>query len=93
MTGLTVSRWAVASAGAAAVHVLAGPYTDAAVAVTAVYRLPAELARGKMLVDLVTRPPAGTIVVVEKAPGGPGMWVRVGDGLQFLPRPEVWRGR
>ena len=91
MTGLTASRWVVASAGAAAVHVLARPYTAAAVAVTAVYRLPAELARRKALVDLVTHAPAGA--VMEKGPCGPAMRVRVGDGLQVRPRPEVWRGR
>jgi hypothetical protein len=93
MTGLTVGRWAVASAGAAAVQVLTWPYTAAVLAVTAVYRLLAERARRKTLVDLVSHAPAGTIVVMEKGPGGLAMWVRVGDGLQFPPRPEVWRGR
>jgi hypothetical protein len=92
MTGLTAHRWAVASAGAAAVHVLAWPYTAAVLAVTAVYRLLAERARRKTLVDLVSSAPAGTIVVMEKGPGGPAMWVRVGDGPRF-PRPEVRRGR
>ena len=93
MTGLTAGRGAVASAGAAAVHVLAWPYTAVVLAVTAVYRLLAERARRKTLVDLVSHAPAGTIVVMEKGPGGPAMWVRVGDGPQFPPRPEVWRGR
>jgi hypothetical protein len=93
MTGLTVGRWAVASAGAAAVHILAWPYTAAVLAATAVYRLLAERARRKTLVDLVSRAPAGTIVVMEKGPGGPAMWVRVGDGPQFPPRAEVWRGQ
>jgi hypothetical protein len=89
MTGLTAGRWAVAGAGAAAAHVLAWPYTAAILAVTAIYRLLAERARRKTLVDLVSRAPAGTIVVMEKGPGGPAMWVRVGDGLQFPPRAEV----
>jgi hypothetical protein len=93
MTGLTAGRWAVTSAGAAAVHVLAWQYTAAILAVTAAYRLLAERARRKTLVDLVSRAPAGTIVVMEKGPGGPAMWVRVGDRLQFPPRTEVWRGR
>jgi hypothetical protein len=93
MTGLTAGRWAVASAGATAVHVLAWPYTAAILAVTAVYRLLAERARRKTLVDLVSRAPTGTIVIVERGPGGPAMWVRVGDGLQFRPPAEVWRGR
>jgi hypothetical protein len=92
MTGLTAARWAVASAGAVTVHVLAWPYTAAVLAVTAVYRLLAERSRRKTLVEVVTRAPAGTIVVMEKGPGGPAMWVRVGDGLQVPPRPEVWRG-
>jgi len=93
MTGLTVDRWAVVGAGASAVHVLAWPYTAAILAATAVYRLLAERARRKTLVDLVSRAPAGTIVVMEKGPGGPAMRVRIGDGLQFPPRAEVWRGR
>jgi hypothetical protein len=92
MTGLTAGRWAVASAGTAAVHVLAWPYTAAVLAVTAVYRLLAEQARRKTLVDLVSSAPAGTIVVMEKGPGGPAMWVRVGDGPRLPPRPEVRRG-
>lgn len=82
----------MASAGAVTVHVLAWPYTAAVLAVTAVYRLLAERSRRKTLVEVVTRAPAGTIVVMEKGPGGPAMWVRVGDGLQVPPRPEVWRG-
>ena len=93
MTGFTAVRWAVASTGAAAVHVLAWPYAAAILAVTAVFRLLAERGRRKTLVDLVLRAPAGTIVVMEKGPGGPAMWVRVGGELQFPPRPEVWRGR
>lgn len=93
MTGLTVGRWAAASVGVATVHVLTWPYTAAVLGVTAVYRLLAEQARRKTLVELVSHAPAGTIVVMEKGPGGPAMWVRVGDGLQFPPRPEVWSGR
>jgi hypothetical protein len=73
--------------------VLAWPYTAAVLAVTVIYRLLAERTRRKTLVELVSRAPAGTIVVMEKGPGGPAMWVRVGDGLQFPPWPEVWRGR
>jgi hypothetical protein len=92
MTGLTVGRWAVASTGAAAVHVLARPYTAVVLAVTTVYGLLAERARRKTLVELVSSAPAGTIVVMEKGPGGPAMWVRVGDGPRFPPRPEVRRG-
>ena len=93
MTGLTAGRWAVASAGAAAVHVVAWPYTAVVLAATAVYRLLAERARRKTLIDLVSRAPAGTIVVMEKGPGGPAMWVRIGNGLHFPPRAEVWRGQ
>jgi uncharacterized protein (DUF849 family) len=93
MTALTAARWAVASAGAAAVHVLAWPCTAAVLVATAVYRLLAERARRKTLVDLVSLAPTGTIVVMEKGPGGPAMWVRVGGGLQLPPRPEVRRER
>jgi hypothetical protein len=93
MTGLTASRWALASAGVAVVHVLAWPYTAAVLAVTVVYRLLAERTRRKTLIDLVSRAPAGTIVVMEKGPGGPAMWVRVGEGAHIPPQAEVWRGR
>ena len=79
--------------GAAAVHVLAWPYTAAVLAVVVVYRLLAERARRKTLVDLVTRAPAGTIVVMEEGAGGPAMWVRVGGESQFPSRAEVWRGQ
>jgi hypothetical protein len=91
MTGLTAGRWAAASAGAAAIHVVAWPYTAAVLAVTVVYRLLSERARRKTLVDLVSSAPSGTIVVMEKGPGGPAMWVRIGDGPRF-PRPGVRRG-
>jgi hypothetical protein len=93
MARLTVSWPAVAGAGAAAVHVLAWPYTAVFLAVAAVYRLLAERVRRKTLMDLVLHAPPGTIVVMEKGPGGPAMWVKVGDGPQFPPRAEVWRGR
>jgi hypothetical protein len=93
MTGLTSGWGAVASAGAAAVHVLAWPYIAVVLAATAAFRLLAERARRKTLMDLVSRAPAGTIVVMEKGPGGPAIWVRVGGDLPFPPRPEVWRGR
>ena len=81
-----------ASAGASAVHVLAWPYTAVVLVVMAAYRLLAERARRKTLVDLVSRAPAGTIVVMGKGPGGPAMWVRVGGGSQGPLPPEVWRG-
>jgi hypothetical protein len=90
MTGLTGGWGAAVSVGAAAVHVLAWPYTAAVLGLTAVFKLLAERARRKTLVDLVSRAPAGTIVVMGKGPGGPAMWVRVGGELQFPPRPEVW---
>jgi hypothetical protein len=93
MTGFTAVRWAVASAGAATVHVLAWPYAAAILAVTAVYRLLAERERRKTLVDVVSHAAAGTIVVMEKGPGGPAVWIRVGGELQFPQRPEAWRGR
>jgi hypothetical protein len=93
MMTLTAGWWAVASADATAVHVLTWPYSAAVLVATAVYRLLAERARRKTLVELVTHAPTGTIVVMEKGPGGPAMWIRVGDGPQFPPRAEVWGGR
>jgi len=73
--------------------VLAWPYAAVVLVVTAAYRLLAERARRKTLVDLVSHAPTDTIVVVEKGPGGPAMWIKVGDGSQFPPWPGVWRGR
>jgi hypothetical protein len=93
MTTLTAGWWAVASTGSKAVHVLTWPYSAAVLVATAVYRLLAERARRKTLVELVTHAPTGTIVVMEKGPGGPAMWITVGDGPQFLPRAEVCSGR
>lgn len=95
---LVMARWAinwptVVGAGAAAVHMLAWPYTAVVLAATAVYRLLAERVRRKTLIDLVSHAPAGTIVVMERGPGGPAMWVKVGDGPQFPPRAEARRGR
>jgi hypothetical protein len=92
MARLAVSWPAVAGAGTAAVHVLAWPYTAVVLAAAAVYRLLAERARRRTLIDLVSHAPAGTIVVMERGPGGPAMWVRVGDGPPLPPRAEVWRG-
>ena len=76
MTGLTSRRWVLISTGLAAVHMLAWPYMAVASATVAVYRLLAERERRKTLLDLVSRAPAGTIVVMEKGPGGPAMWVK-----------------
>jgi hypothetical protein len=92
MTRLTGGLGAAAGVGASALHLLAWPYTAAVLALTAAYRLLAERARRKTLVDLVSHAPAGTIVVMQKGPGGPAMWIRVGGEAQFPPRPEVWRG-
>ena len=83
----------MASAGSSAVHVLAWPYTAVVLVVTAAYRLLAEQVRRKTLVDLVSHAPADTIVVMEKGPGGPAMWIKVGGGSQFPLPPEVRRGR
>ena len=93
MTRLADGWLAVSGAGAAAVHMLAWPYIAAVLAATAIYRLLAERARRKTVVDVVSHAPAGTIVVMERGPGGPAMWVKVGDGPQFPLRAEVWRGR
>jgi hypothetical protein len=83
----------VASAAASAVRVMAWPYTAVVLVVTAAYRLLAERARRKTLVDLVSHAPADTIVVMEKGPGGPAMWIKVGGGSQFPLPQEVRRGR
>jgi hypothetical protein len=93
VTGLTGNWGAAATVGAAASHVLAWPYTVAVLALRAAYRLLAERARRKTLVDLVSHAPTGTIVVMEKGPGGPAMCIRVGGEIQLPSRPEVWRER
>lgn len=93
MARLAAGWPAVAGAGAVAVHVLAWPYTAVVLAAGAVYRLLAERARRKTLINLVSGAPAGTIVVMEKGPGGPAMWVRVGEGPRVPPQAEVRRGR
>jgi hypothetical protein len=88
-----VGRWALKGAGAATLHVLAWPYTTIVLVSAALYRLAAEWQRRRTLIELVSHAPANTIVILEKGPGGPAMWVRVGDGGEHPPRPEVWRGR
>ena len=93
MTRIVIGRWTLASASiVAAAHVLAWPYTAAVLAATVGYRLLAERARRKTLVALVTRAPAGTIAIMDSGPGGPAMWLRVGDGPK-PPTAEAWRGR
>jgi hypothetical protein len=92
VTGLTLGCLLAVSAGAVAAHLLAWRYVAVMVA-GAIYRLRAEGARRKTLTDLVTRAPANTVVFIDKGPGGPAMWVKVGDGGQAPPRVEVWRGR
>lgn len=76
--------WGVAaSAGASAVHVLAWPYAAVVLVVTAAYRLLAERARRKTLIDLVSHAPADTIVIMEKGTrradhGDQGRWRKPG---------------
>ena len=77
---------------ALALHLLTLRYGAVAAAVAG-YRLLAERQRRKTLLALVSQAPAGTVVLVDKGPGGPAMWLTVGDGNQDLLRAEVWRGR
>jgi hypothetical protein len=81
------------SACGSAFHAVTWPYTAAVLAATALYRLLAEWQRRKTLIDLVSRAPANTIVILEKGPGGPAMWVKVGDGGQPPLRAEVRHGQ
>jgi hypothetical protein len=48
------------------------------------YRLLAERERRKTLEATYRYAPAGTVVVQGEGPGGPPMWIQVGEG----PRPE-----
>jgi hypothetical protein len=93
MMGMTAGWWALAGAGTAALHAVTWPYSVAVLAVTALYRLSAERERRKTLIDLVTSAPANTVVIMDKGPGGPAVWVRVGDGGSPPMRREVLRGR
>ena len=61
-------------------------------AVVAGYRLLAERERRKTLVALALRAPGGTVVFVDKGPGGPAMWLTVGDRGQGALLTEVRRG-
>jgi hypothetical protein len=74
----------VSGAGAAAVHVLAWPYTAVILALTVICRLLAERARArrKTLVDLVSHAPTGTIVIMERGPGGPAADDRL-EAIEF----------
>lgn len=92
MMRLTVRQWWVAGTGAAAIHMLAWPYTAVVAAVAIVYRLSAERSRRETLVALVSQAPANTVVIMEKGPGGPAMWIRVGDGMP-APQGEARGGR
>jgi hypothetical protein len=68
--------------GLATVHMLPWPYAVAILATTAAflgYRLLAERARRSTLTTLVQRSPAGTTMFMDAGPGGPAMWVHVGD--------------
>jgi hypothetical protein len=83
----------VANAGVvAAAHIVAWPYAAVVLLIATGYRLLAERARRKTLTALVTQAPAGTIVVMEGGPGGPALWLRVGDGPKPL-ATEAWHGR
>ena len=73
---LTLARaasWPMA--GALAVSVLA----------QLTFRLLAERARRRTLIELLDHAPGGSVVFQEAGPGGPTMWVWVGDGLRPVP--------
>jgi hypothetical protein len=88
--------WAVAKVGlAAGFHLLGWPCVVAVLAVAAAvhgYRLLAERTRRRTVLELVTQAPAGTVVMMDGGPGGPALWVGVGDGGSCL-TPKVWHGR
>ncbi len=68
-------------------HVVPWWQTAAAVAIPAgilIYRLLAERVRRKTLETTYRHAPAGTVVVLGEGPGGPPMWIQVGEGQ----RPE-----
>jgi hypothetical protein len=89
------SRVMAKLAPAAAAHLLTWPCAAVLFSVVALgfcYRLLAERVRRKTLVELVTRAPAGTEVIMKSGPGGPAVWVSIGDKPQQLPSSEASRG-
>lgn len=92
MTGISDVYLVAGGANALALHLLTLRYGAVATAVAG-YRLLAERQRRKTLLALASRAPAGTVVFVDKGPGGPAMWLTVGDGNQDALRAEVRRGR
>ena len=69
-TGLVAhaASWPVACVMVAALFALLG------------YRLAAEQARRRTLIEACTYAPSGTVIVQKAGPGGPAMWVWIGDG-------------
>jgi hypothetical protein len=60
-----------------------------AVLLGGVWRLLAERARRRTLLDVATRAPAGTQVVQGDGAGGPAMWISVGsDAVDASPDEE-----
>jgi hypothetical protein len=58
-----------------------------------IYRLLAERERRKTLEATYRHAPAGTVVVLGEGPGGPLMWIRVGEDQrpeQPSPAPATW---
>lgn len=73
-----------------AVHVLSWPGACAVIVTVfgiLVYRLLAERARRKTLEATYRYAPAKTVVVQDAGPGGPAMWIWVGEGE--WPRPPI----
>lgn len=95
-----MTQWVLRSrvtklAPAAAAHLLTWPCAAALLSMVALgfcYRLLAERARRKTLVELVTRAPYGTEVIMESGPGGPAVSVSIGDKPRQLPPSEASRG-
>ena len=60
--------WPIACAMTAVLLVLLG------------YRLMAEQARRRTLIEACAYAPSGTVIIQETGPGGPAIWVWIGDG-------------
>jgi hypothetical protein len=69
--------WPVASAMVAVLFTLLG------------YRVAAEQSRRRTVIEVCTYAPSGTVIVQEAGPGGPAMWVWIGNrqrpGLHGVP--------
>jgi hypothetical protein len=92
VTGFSGVCSALSEGGAVSAHLLTFRYIAVA-SVVGAYRLLAERSRRKTLVALLSRASTNTVMFIDKGPGGPAMYVKVGRSWQEAPQAEVLRER